>query len=161
MASGKELDRSLMDRIAKLSAVFGRDEISAALDVPEATVAKVVAVLKIAKSGDIKRLTDSSYSNNIKEWAAETCGLQLIKPPKQKEAEPAPAQDDKNLLALVDAVNRLNGNMVNLQHTIETVGEMLKSCINANADIINNELMSHRDILNGIKMNTRRRGGND
>ena len=102
---------------------------------------------------------EAPYSYHLKEWAAETCRLTLEEPPKPQA--PAPVEEDKNLLALVDAVNRLNGNMVNLQHTIEAVGEMLKVCINANADIINNELMSHKDILNGIKMNTRRRGGND
>lgn len=159
MAKGKELDRAAMDRIAKLAGVFSSEEIAAALDIPDPTIKKVIAVYNTAKSGDVDRLRATTYSNNMKEWAAAACGLTLEKPPKPQA--PAPVEEDKNLLALVDAVNRLNGNMVNLQHTIEAVGEMLKVCINANADIINNELMSHRDILNGIKMNTRRRGGND
>lgn len=160
MADYGGMKTEAFDRIIKMASVFSEEEVSEALSVSRSTVYRVISIDRFAKAGDVEAILQRNYSKEMRAWVAAKYGIDLTPAPKA----PAPVAvekqvaDDKNIAELIAAVSRINGNLITLTQHVDAVGTLLKDVINANADILYNEVASHKDILNGIKANCRRRG---
>ena len=160
MADYPEIKTEVFDRIIKLASVFSEAEVSEALGVSKTTVHRIIAIDRFAKAGDAEAILQREYSKEMRAWVVAKYGIELTPAPKV----PAPVvvekqvADNKNIAELIVAVSRINGNLITLTQQVAAVGTLLKDVINANADILYNEVASHKDILNGIKANCRKRG---
>lgn len=154
MGKGVEFSPEVYERILKLSAVFNMQEVAEALNVSKSTVYRIVTLDKLAKAGEVdKILNDRNMTMSQIQWAVEKYGLKVEKKtaPAEGKNDSSQAVEDKNIEALIAAISRINGNLVNLSTQIAEVGQMLKMSINANADMLYQQLDVQTDYLISIE----------
>lgn len=128
------------------------------------------------KNGEIaeaKRMADSSRNVALFQWACRRNGINPDQTPDEEKPkeEPEKAVTAATIQDIEDAIHVLDGKQAlrldQLLAKLDQLAVILQSCtvgikegINANADILNRELMKHSETLNGIKSNTRRKFDN-
>lgn len=167
MASWNPLTTEVMDRIAQLSLHFSAIETAQILQLSESTARKVIAAHTAAKEQEIDKLRSMPISDNVRAWAAGKFGIDLsqpeppkVEPPKEEPKDNTAEAFVKLLAALGELhkdISRATASVNNLTLELKAQHEKMVDVVNANADTIFREIKDHKDILNGIKANTRPR----
>ena len=141
-------------------------------------VRMIKRVYDAVKAGDMeeaKRIAMTSKNSALYEWACVKNGVD----PNPQESAPAtepkhPKQDHDSPVdvdAVVDAVlaadNKAELRMDKLLAKLDQLAVIIQSCaanpkeaMNTNTDVIKREQIKHTETLNGIKVNTKSRFGN-
>lgn len=166
MASWNPLTPEVMDRIAQLSLHFSAIETAQILQLSESTSRKVIAAYTAAKEQEVDKLRQMPISDNVRAWAAGKFSIDLTQPEPPKEPPKEEPKDNtaeaflKILTALGELrkdLSRLCGAVTNLDNNLKAQHTGMVNVVNANSDTIFREIQSYKDILNGIKANTRPR----
>lgn len=148
-------------------------EVGEILQRAPSTVRLIKRTYDAVKAGDIEtaRRTSSSYIS-VFEWACKRNGVDPNQKPEPSAPGPGPSQkvpEDRE--AILDAIlaltNKTDLRQEDLMKKLDQMAVIIQSCaagmkdtINTNADIIHREQMKHSETLNGIKVNTKSRYGN-
>lgn len=165
------------ERAYLLSKGLKRSEISVALGISSGSLSDILSTANAAENGDIDALAERyKRSKVLTEWAVNRFGVSLKdviaragKPEPKAEEKPDPKPDDNTATAMIcvlkkldeitSALSRICGALTNLQNAEQEQHRMLATVIDNNATIIQQEITRHKDILDGIKCNTRPRKG--
>lgn len=141
-------------------------------------VRQIKRVYEAVKAGDVEGARASAMtSKNVSlfEWACRRNGIDPNQKPETSPQEPQPPdkkpalEGDAELLfdAILAHTNKMELRMEDLMKKLDQLAVIIQSCaagtkdaINRNADIINREQVKHTETLNGIKVNTKSRYGN-
>lgn len=168
MANWNTLPAEVMERIITLAQHFNSVEIAQILQCSESTARKVTLAYNTAKEKDVNRLREIQVSEPVRLWAAEKFSIDLSEPPQEPPKE-EPKEEPKDntaeaFLKLLTALgeirkdlSRLCGALTNLDNDFKAQHTAMVDVVNANADMIHGSLKEQKDILNGIKANTRPR----
>ena len=172
------IEDSVRDNIIKMHIKgMSCSDIRDILDVSRSTVFRVINAYKIVDSGDIAVGGNTICNTTDLEWASKKLGKPI---PMETETEeiksekPQPKKDEDqntvqafisimsalnaNLEAQLAALSRIAGSVNNLCDKLGTAGQGIEKIVSVNTDIISEEQHKQTDILNGIKMNTRKKG---
>lgn len=171
MASWNPLTYEVMDRIAQLSLHFSAIETANILQLSESTARKVIAAHNAAKEQELEKLRSLQCSDNVKTWAAAKFGLDLSEPKEEPQEPPKEEPKDNTaeaFLKLLAALGELHKDLSRLTASVNNLSQDLKAeheetvkIINANTDCVCSFIKDQKDILNGIKANTRPRRANE
>lgn len=173
MATYNTLSPEQMERIVMLSTHFNSSETATILNLSESSIRKVCLAHETAKAGDIERMRTIQVSEPVRAWAAAKFNLDLtVKQEQPKEEQPeAPRPVDNTaeaftkvmaaLMELHKDLSRVCGAIINLTEEIKGEHAETVKIINLNSDNLYGLVKEQKDVLNGIKMNTRRKGNND
>lgn len=158
----KEVTDEIRDRVYDLLTIgqMKRSEIASMLNISPSSVFCVESAASAAARKDLDTLKELFRDNKaFEEWA---CAKFQISVPSDDEPD---AENDEEFSgrqsendAQNGAVNQISAETLNA--AIESFSELtqkLMDCINLNSDILLEELRRQTDILNGIKMNTKKK----
>ena len=165
MASYNTLSADQMERIVMLSTHFSSGEAATILGFSDSTIRKVWLAYETAKSGDIEKMRAIQVSEPVRAWAAAKFNLDLSQenrtPPKEEKPTDNTAEAFMKLMSALGELHkdlsRAIGALTNMESTIKAENEQMRQLVNANTDIVCNFIKDQKDILNGIKANTRPR----
>lgn len=171
MAASNQATPEILDRIVKLAQHFSTQEVAEIVGYGYDTCNRAIQMDKAAASGNLEFIRNSSYPISMKTWACEKYKLTLVEDPKE-EPKVEPKDNTATAIALlIDKLSSVAANLIETNKLLNAIGsrvgnlatqqgeadKRLLDAINANTDIVCGYIKEHKDVLNGIKVNTRPR----
>lgn len=182
MSKLKKQGSEMYDTIIQQRMIYGKDMATVAQDVgvsPQ-TVNRIEKVFKYMRGGEYDKIASAVERNDCGwdyiEWAANCCGIPVPetiwhaknrRDAKKKEQEKEPAAKPKTeehnealyFTKLLEEVTKQNELLLQLLDVvIPKWTQDLKDNINVNADVMCERLKACEEKLEGIKINTKKRG---
>lgn len=159
----------IMERVVKLAQHFSKEEVAEIVGYGYATINRICSLDKAGKSGDLEYFKNSRYPIVMKEYFMEKYSLSFDSEPKEEEPKDNTAVAIVSILTRLDKLteiltetnkllNAVGSRVGNLAAAEAERAKQVLDSLNANTDIVCGYIKEHKDILNGIKVNTRPRG---